>query len=61
MKTAKVLRVKTEAAAHVVVRNRSGRKLFEVYMPGVTIVLSVPPDAEIKIEPKGSSDVTSRG
>jgi hypothetical protein len=51
MKTAKVLRVKTDAAAHIVVRDGSGRKLFEVDLPGVTVVLSVPSDAVINIEP----------
>jgi hypothetical protein len=51
MKTARVLRVKTEAAAHIVIRNRSGRKLFEIDLPGVTVVLSVASDAVINIEP----------
>ena len=51
MKTAKVLRVKTEARAHFVIRNGSGRKLFEVDLPGVTVVLSVSSDAVIYIEP----------
>jgi hypothetical protein len=51
MKTAKVLRVKTEAAAHVVVRDGTGRKLFEVDLLGVTVVLSVSSDAVINIEP----------
>lgn len=51
MKTAKVLRVKTDAAAHIVVRDGSGRKLFEVDLPGVTVVLSVSSDAVIKTEP----------
>ena len=51
MKTAKVLRVQTEAAAHIVIRNGTGRKLFEVDLPGVTVVLSVSSDAVINIEP----------
>jgi hypothetical protein len=51
MKTAKVLRVKTEMATHVVIRNAAGKKLFEVDLPGVTVVLSVAPDAVIDIEP----------
>lgn len=51
MKTSKVLRVKTEAAAHIVVRDGSGRKLFEVDLPGVTVVLAVSSDAVINIEP----------
>lgn len=51
MKTAKVLRVQTEAAAHIVIRNGTGRKLFEVDLPGVTVVLSVSSDAVINVEP----------
>ena len=51
MKTAKVLQVKTEAAAHIVIRNGAGRKLFEVDLPDVTVVLSVSSDAVINIEP----------
>jgi hypothetical protein len=47
----KVVQVQTKAAAHVVVRDGSGRKLFEVDLPGVTVVLSVTPDAVINIEP----------
>ena len=57
MKTAKVLRVKTEAAAHVVIRNAAGKKLFDMYIHGVIIAIAVPKDAEIQIQPKskGSS------
>ena len=57
MKTAKVLRVKTEAAAHVVIRNAAGKKLFDIYLPGVSIGVAVPLNAEIQIQPKskGSS------
>jgi hypothetical protein len=51
MKTAKVLQVKTEAAAYIVIRNGAGRKLFEVDLPGVTVVLSVSSDTAINIEP----------
>lgn len=51
MKTAKVLQVKTEATAHVVIRDGNGRKLFEIDVPGVTVVLSVSSDAVIHIEP----------
>ena len=51
MKTFKVLRVKTEAAAHIVVRNAKGRKLFDMdVQQGVTIVIAVPVDAEIKVK-----------
>jgi hypothetical protein len=52
MKTAKVLRVKTEdAATHVVIRNAAGRKLFDLTMPGLTLVVTVSADAEIKVDP----------
>ena len=54
MKTVKILQVKTEAAAHVVIRSRTGRKLFDIYLPGVSITIAIPPDAEIKVVPKGS-------
>jgi hypothetical protein len=50
MKIAKVLRVKTKAAAHVVIRNESGNKLFDIYLPGVSVTLAVPPDAEIRVD-----------
>jgi hypothetical protein len=51
MKTAKVLRVKTETAAHIVIRNAAGRKLFDMTIPGLTLVVAVSADAEIKVEP----------
>ena len=52
MKTAKVLQVKTEdAATHVVIRNAAGRKLFDMTMPGLTLVVAVSADAEIKVDP----------
>jgi hypothetical protein len=47
----RVVQLKTKAAAHVVVRDGAGRKLFEVDLPGVTVVLSVALDAVIDIEP----------
>ena len=50
MKTFKVLRIKTEAAAHIVVRNAKGRKLFDLYVSGISITVAVPMDAEIKID-----------
>ena len=51
MKTAKVLRVKTEAAAHIVIRNGAGKKLFDIDLSGVSITVTVPPDGEIRVEP----------
>jgi hypothetical protein len=53
MKTAKVLQVKTEdAATHVVIRNAAGRKLFDMTMPGLTLVVTVSADAKIKVDPR---------
>jgi hypothetical protein len=52
MKTAKVLRVQTEAAAHIVIRNGTGRKLFDMTLPGLTLVVTVSADAEIKVDPR---------
>jgi hypothetical protein len=51
MSAFKVMQLKTEATAHVVVRNRAGKKLLDIYLPGVSISLAVPSDAEIKVEP----------
>jgi hypothetical protein len=50
MKTAKVLRVKTEVAAHIVVRNGAGKKLFDMDVSGVSITIAVPSNAELKVE-----------
>jgi hypothetical protein len=50
MKTAKVLRVKTEASAHVVIRNGKGKKLFEINLPGVSITVAVSADANIQVD-----------
>jgi hypothetical protein len=54
MKTAKVLRVKTEAAAHIVLRNEAGKKLFDIELPAVSLTVTVPSDAEIRVEPEES-------
>jgi hypothetical protein len=51
MKNFKVLQVKTEdAATHVVIRNAAGRKLFDMTMPGLTLVVTVSADANIQID-----------
>jgi hypothetical protein len=47
----KVLQLKTEAMAHVVIRNAAGRKLFDMTMPGLTLVVTVSSNAEIKVDP----------
>lgn len=50
--TTKVLQIKTESPTHIVVRNSQGYKIFEVNLPGVTVTVAVPSEAEIKVEPK---------
>jgi len=53
MKIAKGLRVKTEAGAHIVIRDGTGRKLFDMsLLRGVSITLTASIDAEIKVEPQ---------
>jgi hypothetical protein len=47
----KVVRIQTTTLTQIVVRHANGRKLFEVDLPGVTVVLSVSSDAVINIEP----------
>ena len=53
----KAMRVKTKTAAHVTIRNRAGRKLFDLDVLGVSITVAVPPDTEIQIEPSGSPSI----
>jgi len=48
--SAKVLRLKTDANSHIVVRNRVGKKLFEIDLPGVSVTFAVPQDAEIQVD-----------
>lgn len=48
----KVVQLKTNATTTLVVRNKVGRKLFDMRVPdGVTIAITTPPDAVIKVEP----------
>ena len=47
----KVVQIQTQAAAQVLIRNRAGKKLFEIDVAGVSITVAVSPDVEIKIEP----------
>jgi hypothetical protein len=46
----KVVQLKTKTSAHVVIRNETGKKLFDLYVAGISITVAVPMDAEIKIE-----------
>jgi hypothetical protein len=45
------VQIQTKAAAQVVIRNRAGKKIFEIDVAGVSISVAVPLDAEIRIEP----------
>ena len=49
--TVKVVQLKTKASAQIVVRNAKGRKLFDMDIHGVTVTITTPLNAEIKIEP----------
>ena len=49
-KPTKVLQLKTAAPARVVIRDKAGKKLFYVDLPGVAITVAVAIDAEIKIK-----------
>ena len=48
--TFKVVHIQTKASAQVVIRNRAGKKLFDIDVAGVSITMSCAADAEIKIE-----------
>src|SRR5882762_1078453 len=56
----KALRVKTEAATHIVVRNGTGKKLCDIDVIGVSITVTVPPDAEIDLEPGPSKSLRAQ-
>jgi hypothetical protein len=49
--TVKAVRLKTEAMAHLVIRNCTGHKLFDMNIPGVTVTITTPLNATIEIEP----------
>ena len=49
----KAVQLKTPSMAHVLIRNGAGEKLFELDVQGVCIGVTVPLDAEIKIDPDG--------
>ncbi len=60
--TFRVVQIKTTAReTHVVVRNASGRKLFDMWVPGVSIAVAVPADATIQIEPSPARSQTAKG
>jgi hypothetical protein len=48
----KVLRVKTTTDTHIVIRNGAGKKLFDMDVCGFSVVVAVPPDAEIQVDPR---------
>ncbi len=49
--TFRVVQIQTKASADIVVRNAKGRKLFDMDLLGVTVTITTPQNAEIKIEP----------
>jgi hypothetical protein len=53
----KGVRIKTEAPAHVVIRDVAGTKLFDMSVPGVSIVVAVPSDAKICVDPQPRRDL----
>jgi hypothetical protein len=44
----------TKTSAHVVIRNEAGKKLFDLYVTGISITVAVPMDAEIKMKERAS-------
>jgi hypothetical protein len=50
LKTSKVLRLKTKAATKIVVRNVSGKKLFEMDLRGMGITVTVSLTISIEVE-----------
>jgi len=55
----KAVQLETEARAHVVVRSKNGKKLFDLYLPGVSVTLAIPADAEIRFDAKPTSSRTT--
>jgi hypothetical protein len=53
--TVRVVHIQMTSAAHVTIRNIHGRKLFEMNLTGVTVALTVPADAAVKVEPDEGS------
>ena len=51
MKKFKVMQLKTELDAHIVIRTAKGRKIFDMWISGVSITVAAPVVAEIKVEP----------
>jgi hypothetical protein len=60
MKIAKVLRVKTEAATHIVIRDGAGKKLCDIDVFGMSITVTVPPKAKIEVEPRPTKSQGTR-
>ena len=44
----KALQIETVAKTHILIRDRAGRKLFEVDASGCSVAIAVPSDAEIQ-------------
>jgi len=45
----------TDAAAHIVVRDTTGVKLVDIHLPGCSVDIAVPPDAEIQLSEETKS------
>jgi len=45
------VQLKTKSATNVVIRDASGKKIFDLDLPGCSIEAAVPPDADIQITP----------
>jgi hypothetical protein len=48
----KVTHIMTKESTRIVIRNRAGKKLFEMVLPGACITVRVPSAAAIEVEPK---------
>ena len=53
--TSKVLCIKTTTATHVTIHDGAGKKLFDMDVCGISIVVAVPSDAEIRVDPQPAS------
>jgi hypothetical protein len=58
--TFRVVQIQTKASANIVVRNAKGRKLFDMDIHGVTITITTPLNAEIKIAPKTAGNLREK-
>ena len=57
----RVVQIQTTASAHLVVRNANGRKLFDIDIHGVTVTITTPLNAEIRIKPDTAKPQVTKG